>query len=110
MALLGGFHNRFQGDKPKGIGWQFIRFIVLTISVPTVGLLALNNALTGEAAALIGGAWATPSVRKMKAASEVRRSSHPTAVTKKSHTGSRTDGIKARAKMPTIWAAMSSCR
>jgi hypothetical protein len=45
-----------QGEKPKGIGWQFIRFSVLTIGVPVTGVLALTNALTGEAAALIGGA------------------------------------------------------
>lgn len=56
VILIGGFHNRLQGEKPKGIGWQFIRFSVLTISIPVIGVLALNNALTGEAAALIGGA------------------------------------------------------
>ena len=55
-VLIGGFHNRLAGQTPKGIGWQFIRFIVLSISLPIIGLLALNNALSGEAAALIGGA------------------------------------------------------
>jgi len=43
---------------PKGIGWQFIRFVVLAISVPTIGLLALNNVLTGEASTLLGVAMA----------------------------------------------------
>lgn len=54
IVLIGGFRNRSEGD--KGIGWQFIRFTMLTISIPIIGLLALNNALSGEAAALIGGA------------------------------------------------------
>jgi hypothetical protein len=53
-VLIGGFFTR--GD--KGIGWQYIRFTVLTISIPTIGLLALNNALTGEAATVIGAAMA----------------------------------------------------
>ena len=42
----------------KGIGWQFIRFTVLAVSIPTIGLLSLNNVLTGEAATLIGVAMA----------------------------------------------------
>jgi hypothetical protein len=54
IVLAGGLWNRISGD--KGIGWQFIRFTVLTISLPIIGVLALNNALPGEAAALIGGA------------------------------------------------------
>ena len=56
VVLIGGFHNRLAGQAPKGIGWQFIRFIVLSISLPIIGLLALNDALSGAAAALIGGA------------------------------------------------------
>jgi hypothetical protein len=40
----------------KGIGWQFIRYTVLSISLPIVGILAVNDALTGEAATLIAGA------------------------------------------------------
>lgn len=58
-ALLVGYLNR-RGNSPehggKGIGWQFIRFTVLAIAIPIVGILALNNALTGEAATLIAGA------------------------------------------------------
>lgn len=42
----------------KGIGWQFIRFIVIAISIPILALLALNNSLTGEAATILGIAMA----------------------------------------------------
>ena len=55
IVLIGGYFNRAQGDG-KGIGWQFIRFSVLAISIPIIGLLALNNALSGEVAALMGAA------------------------------------------------------
>ena len=57
-VLLVGHLNRLGNpqDKAKGIGWQFIRFTVLGIAVPVVGILALNDTLTGEAAALIGTA------------------------------------------------------
>ncbi len=57
IILIGGFHNRLAGkEKPRGIGWKFIRFTVVTISIPIIGVLALNNALSGEAAALLAGA------------------------------------------------------
>lgn len=56
IVLIGGLWNRSAGDKPKGIGWQFIRYTVLAISIPVVALLALNNALPAEAATLIGTA------------------------------------------------------
>jgi len=57
-VLIVGYLNRRGNpqDKAKGIGWQFIRYTVLTIAVPIVGVLALNDALTGEAATLIAGA------------------------------------------------------
>ena len=55
MALVIGYLNRKQSGG-KGIGWQFIRYTVLAISLPIVGILALNGSLSGEAAALIGGA------------------------------------------------------
>ncbi|WP_265519239.1 hypothetical protein [Nitratireductor luteus] len=57
-VLIVGYLNRRGNpqDKAKGIGWQFIRYTVLTIAVPIVGILALNDALTGEAATLIAGA------------------------------------------------------
>lgn len=57
-VLLVGYLNR-KGDtdeNTKGIGWQFIRYTVLAIALPIVGILALNGALTGEAATLIAGA------------------------------------------------------
>lgn len=57
-VLLVGYLNRTGGAQGsmKGIGWQFIRYTVLAISLPIVGILALNGALTGEAATLIAGA------------------------------------------------------
>ena len=57
-VLIVGYLNRRgnPGDKAKGIGWQFIRYTILAIAVPIAAILALNNALTGEAAALIAGA------------------------------------------------------
>ncbi len=54
IIVIGGLCAR--GD--KGIGWQFIRFTLLAMSIPTICLLALNNVLTGEAATLIGVAMA----------------------------------------------------
>ena len=63
-ALGIGYLNRRQpasgpqagNSRGKGIGWQFIRYTVLAISLPIVGVLALNGSLSGEAAALIFGA------------------------------------------------------
>jgi hypothetical protein len=57
-VLLVGYLNRRGNptDKMKGIGWQFIRYTVLGIALPVVGILALNNALTGEAATIIAAA------------------------------------------------------
>tara|TARA_R110000824_G_C14716333_1_gene624516 strand:- start:75 stop:335 length:261 start_codon:yes stop_codon:yes gene_type:complete len=54
VVIVAGLWSR--GSSQKGIGWQFIRFTVLAISLPICALLALNNALTGEAATLIAGA------------------------------------------------------
>lgn len=45
VALIGGFHNRLAGGKRLGIGWQFIRFTVLSTALPIIGVLALNDAL-----------------------------------------------------------------
>lgn len=57
-VLVVGYLNRRGNpqDKAKGIGWQFIRYTVLTIAIPVVAILALNGVLTGEAATLIAGA------------------------------------------------------
>jgi hypothetical protein len=57
-VLIVGYLNRrgSSNGEAKGIGWQFIRYTVLTIAIPVVGILALNDALTGEAATLIAGA------------------------------------------------------
>lgn len=56
--VLVGYLNRraTQGGSAKGIGWQFIRYTVLGIALPITGILALNGALTGEAATIISGA------------------------------------------------------
>lgn len=57
-VLIVGYFNR-RGDPQqgtKGIGWQFIRYTVLSIALPIVGILALNDALTAVAATLIAGA------------------------------------------------------
>jgi hypothetical protein len=56
IVLVGGLWNRQAGEKPKGIGWQFIRYTVLAISIPIVALLALNHVLSAEVATLIGTA------------------------------------------------------
>ena len=56
-VLVVGYLNRRGNpdDKMKGIGWQFIRYTVLGISIPVTAILALNGALSGEAAAIIAG-------------------------------------------------------
>jgi len=57
VLLVGYLNRRGSTDgKTKGIGWQFIRYTVLSIALPVVGILALNSALSGEAATLIAGA------------------------------------------------------
>ena len=53
VVIVGGLWNRWSSQ--KGIGWQFIRFNVIAIGLPIAGLLALNGALTGEAATVIAG-------------------------------------------------------
>ena len=53
-VIFGGLWNRH--SRKKGIGWQFIRYTVIGISLPIAALLALNDALSGEAAAIIAGA------------------------------------------------------
>lgn len=57
-TLLVGWFTRRGGlsDSPKGIGWQFIRFTVLTISIPIVAILALHDTLDGTVTTLIAGA------------------------------------------------------
>jgi hypothetical protein len=47
----------------KGIGWQFIRFNVIAMSIPTIAVLALNNLLSSETisgliGAIVGYAFA----------------------------------------------------
>ncbi len=58
MVLWLGHLNRKRADGKgsKGIGWQFIRYTVLSIALPIVAILALNDALDGPAATIIAGA------------------------------------------------------
>lgn len=58
VVLVIGYLNRRggPGDRTKGIGWQFIRYTVLSIGLPITAILALNDALSGEAATIIAGA------------------------------------------------------
>lgn len=57
VVFLGYLNRRGAGGaEAKGIGWQFIRYTVLAISLPLTAMLALNGLLTGEAATLIAGA------------------------------------------------------
>jgi len=53
-VIVGGLANRC--IIKKGIGWQFIRFTVVGMGLPICCLLALNNALTEGAVAIISGA------------------------------------------------------
>ncbi len=57
LVLFIGYLNRkgTTNKDTKGIGWQFIRYNVLCISLPLVGLLAINGVLTGEVSTVIAG-------------------------------------------------------
>ena len=55
-SILGINRRGNPNDKAKGIGWQFIRYTVISIAIPVAALLALNDALSGEAVAIIAGA------------------------------------------------------
>ena len=52
IALAGGFINRYR--EGKGIGTQFIRCMVLLVSIPTIATLALAGALDQAAGTVIG--------------------------------------------------------
>lgn len=56
IVLIGVFHNRLAAEKLRGLGWKIVRFSVITISIPTLGILALNNAMSSEIATLMGTA------------------------------------------------------
>ena len=51
-----GYRLRHGNGKTKGVGWQFIRYTVISIGIPIAGILALNDALTEAAATIIAGA------------------------------------------------------
>ncbi|MEL6388456.1 MAG: hypothetical protein AAFR00_13990 [Pseudomonadota bacterium] len=46
----------YYGGPARGIGWQFIRYTVIAVTIPATALLAVNGVLTGEAAAIFSGA------------------------------------------------------
>lgn len=60
IVLIGGllqrvFYRRVGEGVAKsglGIGWQFIRFIVLATGLPLIALLAVKGQLTGEVVAI----------------------------------------------------------
>ena len=52
IVLAGGFINRYR--ERKGIGTQFIRCMVLLVSIPTIATLALAGALDQAAGTVIG--------------------------------------------------------
>ena len=54
VVIVGGIWNRI--SQRKGIGWQFIRYTVIGISLPIVALLAINDVLTEAAATIIASA------------------------------------------------------
>ena len=51
-----GYRLRRGSGNSRGIGWQFIRYTVISIGIPIAGILALNDALTEAAATIIAGA------------------------------------------------------
>jgi hypothetical protein len=51
IVLVGGLWNRISAE--KGIGWQFIRFNVIAMSLPLIGLLTVNHLLSSEVSTLI---------------------------------------------------------
>ena len=52
IVLAGGFLNRYR--EGRGIGTQFIRCMVLLVSIPTIATLALASALDQTAGTVIG--------------------------------------------------------
>lgn len=45
-----GYLNRLGTTETntKGIGWQFIRYTVLSLAIPIIAILTLNGALSSE--------------------------------------------------------------
>ena len=54
IALLLGLRARM--TQQKGIGWQFIRFNAIILSLPLTAILALTNTLTASSATILAGA------------------------------------------------------
>jgi hypothetical protein len=54
VAIGGALWSRVK--QGKGIGWQFIRFTAIATALPLMALLALSDALTEAATAILAGA------------------------------------------------------
>jgi hypothetical protein len=46
ISVCGGLKTRVD----KGIGWQFIRYNVIVVTIPLLGILILNDKVTSEIA------------------------------------------------------------
>lgn len=51
-----GLAVRGRNAQGKGIGWQFIRFNAIVLSLPLTAILALTNTLTASSATILAGA------------------------------------------------------
>lgn len=57
LSTAGGLYNRTKLS--KGIGWQFIRYSVISTSIPLLGILVLNGQVDSDSATpIIAGALA----------------------------------------------------
>ena len=54
VVITGGLYSRIISN--KGIGWQFIRYTVICISLPLAAILAISGTLTGEASTILAAA------------------------------------------------------
>ncbi len=56
VPLAIGLSFRQRTASGKGMGWQFIRVLVIATGLPIIGVLALNSLLTSEVTTLIAAA------------------------------------------------------
>lgn len=54
LSIGGSLYGRIKTE--KGIGWQFIRFYAIAITLPLTGILAINDALSEAVVAILAGA------------------------------------------------------
>lgn len=55
IVLYFGSKNRNEGEG-RGIGWSFIRFIVIALALPIIAMLGISGTLDGNASTLLAGA------------------------------------------------------